>query len=332
MKNKRQIEISNVISGIDKNLAKKNWKCLHPNCGKDAINSHLLQKNGVLNNVAEDGHLYEVKSESIFKFKANEYPLKFIKKGINEAFSLPLFCNSHDTDLFASIEKGEIDFNLYSNQLLFTYRAICAELRKKEILQEKFSRMLKSNIIHKNASESMIETLELTRYGYELGVKDNDFYKKSIEEELFNENAPRGYSFKTLKIQNLPVCASSIFSPTNSDHEDDPEREDPFEAVFFNLIPKGECSYVIIGYFIKHTTDWIKEYFDSWDNLSKIEIENKITNLLVTRTETWAMSPRLHNQISEKEVLQKILDYINNNALNLDEDQNVDFNLFELPE
>lgn len=38
-----------ILQNINKNVNNKNWECLHPNCENNAINSHLLQKNGILN-------------------------------------------------------------------------------------------------------------------------------------------------------------------------------------------------------------------------------------------------------------------------------------------
>ena len=45
-------KIENEFDKLEKSLVKRKWKCMCPNCNENAINSHLLQRNGILNNVA----------------------------------------------------------------------------------------------------------------------------------------------------------------------------------------------------------------------------------------------------------------------------------------
>lgn len=120
------------IAQIYKNVYSKKCHCLEPTCDKEAINSHLLQRNGILSTITEKGHLIEIRPIDLFKWKKNQPMLEFKLIGINSAISLPLFCNYHDSSLFKNIESRTISFYLYENQLLFSYRTLCAELRKKE--------------------------------------------------------------------------------------------------------------------------------------------------------------------------------------------------------
>ena len=50
-----------ILAAIQKNMDKKSWPCIYGGCDQHAINSHLLQRHGVLDRVVENGHLYEVK-------------------------------------------------------------------------------------------------------------------------------------------------------------------------------------------------------------------------------------------------------------------------------
>lgn len=72
---------------------------------RKTINSHLLQRHGVLDNIIEDGHMYELRVRDIFKWSKDVPPVVFKKVGLNDAISYPLFCNHHDTELFLDIEK-----------------------------------------------------------------------------------------------------------------------------------------------------------------------------------------------------------------------------------
>lgn len=129
-----------ILAAIQKNMDKKSWPCIYGGCDQHAINSHLLQRHGVLDRVVENGHLYEVKRCDYYKWNRNP-PIEFKMVGLNRAISLPLFCHEHDSRLFRSIEQDEIDCSDYRMQLLLSYRTVCAEIRKKEMNIEFLGRM-----------------------------------------------------------------------------------------------------------------------------------------------------------------------------------------------
>ena len=100
--------------------------CFHPECTEKSINSHILQKNGILSTLEKDGHVMEM---GIDPFKSDIH--YFNRIGIKKAYSFKCFCNPHDTDLFKSIESDEINFAEYSNLILFTLRTIYNEKFRK---------------------------------------------------------------------------------------------------------------------------------------------------------------------------------------------------------
>ena len=103
-----------------------NRLCFQSNCGKKAIDSHILQKNGVLSNISENKHL--------FKLHKDNYTGKvsFIKIGVNSAMTFKGFCSYHDSLLFKDIEfNSGIDYTNNRHLLLLNYRAILNEIRKK---------------------------------------------------------------------------------------------------------------------------------------------------------------------------------------------------------
>ena len=109
---------------------KKIWPCCFPNCHEKANNSHLLQRNGILNRIAEGGHvtsLVEVPSSSM------SMRFKFDKVGLNNVMAYPVFCNNHDTEIFRSIEENSLNIMQKWGNLLLAYRATASERRKKEI-------------------------------------------------------------------------------------------------------------------------------------------------------------------------------------------------------
>lgn len=125
-------EKETLIEKIKKEIyIKEKWSCMFPNCKHHAINSHILQRHGILDNIAENGHFYQLYPLSAFDVKRTGKYVDFKKIGLNNGFSWPLFCKEHDSKLFEDIErKSNIDICDYKVQLLFTYRTLCSELRK----------------------------------------------------------------------------------------------------------------------------------------------------------------------------------------------------------
>ena len=59
---KDNIERLKILSIITKKLDDKNQGCLFDGCSNVAINSHLLQKNGIINHIAEEGHIIQLEA------------------------------------------------------------------------------------------------------------------------------------------------------------------------------------------------------------------------------------------------------------------------------
>lgn len=55
-----------IISTIENNVKKIKFKCSEQGCSEHAINSHLLQKNGVLNTISDNGHLIQLRTKKCF--------------------------------------------------------------------------------------------------------------------------------------------------------------------------------------------------------------------------------------------------------------------------
>lgn len=91
----------NILHNIENNVFRnKKWQCMHPDCTEHAINSHLLQRHGLLDNLTNDGHLYEIKYVNPNYWMNNPIRFEFKRIGINDAISRPIFCKYHDNILF----------------------------------------------------------------------------------------------------------------------------------------------------------------------------------------------------------------------------------------
>lgn len=319
---KKQIsELNKVNVGIFKNMKNKKWKCIIDTCEYESINSHLLQKNGILNLVSENNHVIEVKTKDFFKLNEENSPLTFKKVSVNNALSLKLFCSKHDNSIFKFVEKLPLDLNNYKTHLLFTYRVICAEIRKKEYNIETFKRLLNSYDKH-NSDSSEIYFLLIE--GSKRGISDLMIYKQTVENEL--NGSESGFVFNVLQYPLIKVYCSAGFNIYET--YETPLNEIPLKYVFIHIIPSNDCLNVIIGYHKLHFKKSIVDYCNSWRNLTNNELELKLTDLFATRIENWGFSPLIYKNI-DKSLENAFINHFSETYLNYLDGKKVNFNFFE---
>ena len=266
---------------------KKVKKCYFPNCTKPPINSHILQKNGILNKLAINNHLWE---KSINHFR--KPPFYFKKTGINEIYSFNCFCKEHDNKLFEKIEQRHIDFDDYYSCLLFTLRTIYNEVWRKEVNIEQYKLFLSRGVFKGLQSEIIRETIRQEK----LGISDI----KKIENDVWEDinSGSQNFVFSNRKLKQIPICFSALYNyETTLEmhnyrmlHGKDMDR---ISSVFANLFPYGENSILLMGYNKKDASK-IKPYFNTFFKNSEKKVETQITNMLMFTTETWVISETLY--------------------------------------
>lgn len=315
-----------ILQSIFKNARTKKYKCLL--CEQTSINSHLLQKNGILNFISSNNHIIQIKGNDFFKTeKDGIIGIKPI--GINNAMSHRLFCATHDSKIFAPVETKKQNLSDYGSQLLFSYRSLCAELRKKMINVDIFERIINSSQFALNFE--FLEICQSQIQANKKGIQDLKWYKNTMEIEINNSYNAKDYIFKKIDYDFIPISASAVYSPINpTEHTLKvlKDSEQVLNYIFINLIPQEDKLTLVIGYHKLKKNTWIVEYIASWKELSEVNFKNKLTDLFATKIETWAISPDYWRELKEKNI-KVFIDYWNENADNLRITQSVDFNLFE---
>lgn len=312
------------LADAQRKALKVKWPCMCPKCTNKAINSHLLQRHGILSHVTVDNHLYEMTREDVFKWHENN-PVRFKKVGLNNAISYPLFCDKHDTAIFLPIESGTIDFNDYNSQLLFSYRAVCAEIRKKEFI-----------LLETKSNESNIEEMSLDReallIGENKGIKDLQYYKYLLEGEIKVHKGK--FSFSHFSYPMLPIYSSAsmsyeVFDPQKQREVKAAQKKKVWDALFIHIIPQPTSTEIIVGYHNNHTSKDMEDYVKSWGRLEVEELGYRLTDLFVAHVEDWGMSPQLYDRIPKDrfEVFFKLLAKYSIGEIG--QKTNVVFNLFE---
>lgn len=315
--------IQNIMGKIAKHVNDKKWSCFANGCTKEAINSHLLMRNGILNYVAENGRLFELRTKKPEAFKKNEVPFSFKEVGINQAISFPLFCDMHDTALFKEIEDGHVDYQNYRHLALYCYRSICAEIRRKEIIVEQLSREINSNELSALLSPTIQYEKKISKEGQIRGIAELEYYKDQFLLDI--KNGTKNYSFISLSIPIKGVYASTLSTLFSTGGE--AMYDDILNIFIFHLIPKYYSSQLVLGYHNSHVNDRALDYIDRWKSVKVDKIGYMLTGLL-GQVETWGMSPSVYKQISTEQI-QKYYRLLEDNITTNDHYPIERMNLFE---
>lgn len=320
-------QAKSIIAQLFKRAKEAKWKCLYPNCEKDSIQSHLLQKNGILSTISVNRHVHEIR---FVHNKKERYEVKLI--GLNEAFTFPGFCISHDTSLFEKIENGnKIDFNDYHTQLLFSYRALVNEKRKKEIMVNFYNRILESNELKHFVNEDYITNLNTSTTATLEGLADKPYY-----EELFLHNIEnterRDFFFITRTLNRIEICSSAVFTFETSlelrqmQLARDPLLKLPLTGIFFNLLPTKDKSYLVIGC-LKERLSRCKSYLLEFESCTEERLLQLISNILLAQVENWLFSTEFYNsKLKSKE--RGIISIINQTTKHPNERREIPLNIF----
>lgn len=314
-----------VFEDIFKKAHEKKYKCLL--CSEDAINSHLLQKNGILNLISSNGHVIQLDSKGFF-LADDEGILDVKLLGINKAMSYPIFCNYHDTEIFSPIEKLELNLADYQSQLLFSYRALCSELTKKNINVETFETLKASN--HFTHMPPLLHLFQIELAGNKIGIKSIEWYKDNFEIEINDSTSEQNFIFEKIEYDFMPISASAAYSPIDPAIHTGSYFSNPnnvLNYIFINLIPQADRITLLLGYHKNKSDKWIVDYINSWKHLTEIQFQNKLTDLFTTKIETWTVSPEYFSTFKPQNVAL-FKEYWNNNGSNLKIGQSINFNLF----
>lgn len=317
---KEQLETMGIVRNIRKNVMNKNWGCMCDGCTDKAINSHLLQRHGVLDNIMEDNHMVEMRPKDIFKWNENEVPMTFKKVGLNEAISYPLFCNHHDTELFLEIESTNPDVNAYHSQLLFTYRCVCAEIRKKEIEIEFNKRQLNAESL--NFDSSLLKDIIK---GLECGINDLKSYAEMLLDEI--KSPKHNFVFHVVKLPFIPIYASATFSFETNYKKLKSELE-IWDGAFMHIIPRVADTYIILGTHKSHMNDELDKFISRFSCANKDSIGILLTDMFSQRIENFGMSISLFESLGEGNI-NKFFEFQKQSMLVYDMALEPDFNLFE---
>jgi hypothetical protein len=316
----------NDMAIIDTHLRKakkKHRNCFELGCSEKAIDSHILQKNGIISKISEKGHVIECVIDPFHK----DYRLKFKRTGINDVFTFKGFCSTHDDVLFTEIEKTDFDLSNYHHQLLFAYRTSVNETRKKEVIIDGYKSLERDPI-----SRVPVWYIEETMLGQLMGIKDSEYIRDLLSRNIKSLTV-RDFIFYNFDLPLLEICICGVYTFETSaeikkmEIDLDPKFLAPLTDVFVTFLPHNKKSILSIGFLKGYNETCDQFYGKLFRDGNQETIIHHISDLILLQIENWIVSETFyHKKIKSKEVVIKSI--ISWAQQNLNERVSLDFNLF----
>lgn len=282
-------EIAKIFTDCIQKAKSETNACMYPGCTSKSINSHIMQKNGILSSIAEDKHLWELKIDNFQKEQ-----IGFKKNGINKIYTFLGFCNEHDTSVFKKIEtEGKIDFDNYTSCLLFALRTLHNEIWRKQVVIKLHECTLKNTDITINR-----KLLESTIKQNKLGIKDLEFSKNSMWSDL--KNNTESFVFQHSEFTLHEICLNAIINYETAEeiynyqvkHGKDMDR---LTAIFISFFPYLGNSKLLMGYH-KDDVTLAKPYVNAFFKENEKRTFRRLTNMFAFYVETWVCSTKFYEE------------------------------------
>ena len=290
-----------LLEKVMKLTKERRRSCMCPGCSNDAIFSHVFQRrNQQLAEITTNGKVLAFTYNHLFAFLRSEPLLGYKELGVSKQFGFPGFCNTHDTALFAPIERSDsiVDWYDERNQYLLAYRTLCREIYTNNVMYEFASDILHRCVFGENGLFLAYKKIQAD-CSYSLHIMNK--YKTLLEKGIFSSD----YSSYYFKVVQLPFrlelclaapivirdeCKGPYFGP------DKDKIVDPINII--EIFPSNGKTIILIGYLDGAPNSWAGEIFG---NLQTEEIEDISWALqdILFRAEFHCISKELYDEVSE---------------------------------
>lgn len=279
------------------------YECCLPGCKQKALrHSHIIpqcvlkkylcnSKHKLIQNGIDEIHPMSVR-------ETGEIPLdKFQIHGIEQAMSMPIFCKEHDNGLFDVYEKNadSIEPKDIRFLVLQSLRAIGALRHQnlKLIVQTLYKQEC-DNFYHGGVyDEDIISSKSLLRR--------QDASVAELYRSILNDDFAHFY-FTCIELDyvGLAVCDALVDDDDLLQHCENDDYSAPLKILYIHFLPKGNHSYLILGYDTRYVTNLQKIQLVKWTTaLDKKTNLRVIYNILCHCSNNWCISPDCDKKIIE---------------------------------
>lgn len=274
---------------------KYKYTCCIPGCNDKTLkHSHIVPqcvlKKYVCNakNELIQCQIDEIHPMSIID--SGELPFEKIQTlGIEKAMSMPIFCKKHDNALFDKYEKNadSIVPTDMKFQVLQSLRAVGA-LRYQNLkrLIENISKGEQYVFYQGGIYEEEKKGCEFLQRRYDLNIA---LLYKAIERENFDS-----YVFYCIELDSLKlaICDAIVDDQDFDELSFDENCSRPLNMLFVHLLPKGEHSYLILGYDKRYVSNKLMVLLEKWKNALTHNTDLRtVYDILCHCCNNWCISP-----------------------------------------
>ena len=217
-----------------------------------------------------------------------------------------------------------MDFSLYKNQLLYSYRGFLSELYKQEYNLKHFDLILMDKSISQKSRDHYITQ----KRNFTITINDSMYYKRLFEKEIFRKKnwikdlfikQRKNFIFSYHNLDRIEIGSSTYYSfPEGRKMAINSiklikefKSYEPFSSpVLFNLIPQKYSTILIVG---TNKTKPNNETLSIINYLEKTTMEQKlkyVNDVLIKHVETWFISNNFYLKLKSTNKDKQILRYI----------------------
>lgn len=292
--------------------------CLYPNkneCTKAIKRAHALQNNRILSKLSEDNHVIimkERKQPKRIKLSNKEFiSIKtFEREGVNKAKRYTCFCNKHDDEVFAPIEKYNCEFKNGNKEqeFIYAYKSFAFEYYKQSVNVRCFQKLIKDK-------PSQLRDIKIINKYRNLNSRNTDFefYKQRFDKALLDRDFD---CIETVAIKLESTIKFADFSCITPRYDLHGKKIRAFNAkegvkskLFITIFPDLSCSYILVSCFksdYKYFRKFIEQLRENDVNL----ICFYFNSIIPIYSDNIVLNPKLWNSWSKETKIA--FDYYNN--------------------
>ena len=302
---------SDTLDSVRKNLKGRKthpFTCSVPGCNEKAINSHLVQRHQVLSQLCKDGKVLQMVDNEKDP-RSGDWSFGTLKEvGNEEAMSEYLFCGRHDNDIFAEIEKGQIDVKDLYHLLLVSFKAVCVHVFDNTKILEQYQ---------KQGERDDTFTGEVYDEVVEAYSQIGDRFRRNIE-LMWSDVSNKDTSHVYYEVVRMPLVKLAICDCVcdESDIQENcmSDGSEPVPMCFINCFPDGEHSWLVMGYDVRYVSDYIKDLVSSWQQRITVSHDKCTLYDIILECKHWCISPDAEvnevDYIRERYELDKVGEFL----------------------
>ena len=231
-------------------------RCMHPeapkNCGK-VVKSHIIQMRRQLEAIASNGHVLKFHTD-LPQMLETEGRVGTRRVGIRQALRLPMFCEYHDSTLFAPIEQQKIVPTAQQIHLI-CFRALCYELYTKLSVIDTFEKTLTFGDKGRDLSGQMaLQALMRTHLGSQrVSVRDMSEDKRLYDADILSGDLT-SFRYYAVEFDSvLPFLCSNGWLPVTDFNDvalqDLSRANERMEGAHFSTFVSENRGLIVFGWY-----------------------------------------------------------------------------------